>query len=85
MDGIESFGSYYVRISGPGGVAQWSAPGPDGPTDWVSLQAPIREADWNVISGSWGALLQQVDEMRVVTEIVAGMPEIDGLDNVGWC
>jgi hypothetical protein len=79
---VNFFGNYFVEIVGPGGTARWSTSGPDGPTDWVSLAAPIQESAWSVTSGSWDALLQDVTELRVVTEVVDGIGDVTGLDNV---
>lgn len=82
VDVVNFFGDYFVEIIGPGGTARWTASGPNGPTDWVSLAAPIQESAWNVTSGSWVALIQEVTELRVVTEVVNGLGDVTGLDNV---
>jgi hypothetical protein len=85
-EGIEQYCPYTVVISGPGGRATWQGDTPDGPTGWVGVAAPLVEAGWTVNNGSWGALLGNVDELRIRMELVQntvpGDGDIAGLDNI---
>ncbi|MEM8947621.1 MAG: PEP-CTERM sorting domain-containing protein [Planctomycetota bacterium] len=84
---ISSFAPFSATISGPGGSAIWVADEVFmAPTDWVSFQVPIAESSWTVQSGTWGALLADVQELRFPTETISNNDgnsgDNTGLDNV---
>lgn len=76
-EGVEFF------ISGPGGSASFLFPTADGPTigSWNTYVLPISQSSWNLISGSWAALLSDVQVLRLDLEFISGT-EVTGLDNV---
>jgi hypothetical protein len=75
----------FVRISGPGGSAYVSlAPG-DIPTTsyiWKTFNYPLEEPAWTVDSGTWGDLLDNVTECRILVEYFDGTETV-GMDNFG--
>jgi RHS repeat-associated protein len=74
-----------VQISGPGGSARWTAPPPAPvPSDWLTFAIPIVESNWQVTSGTWLGLLQNVTDLRIKVELFgnASGSDISGLDNV---
>jgi hypothetical protein len=82
-----TIGDYKLVIAGPGGRAEFTAPGPPGVTDWESVTAHIWEGDWSVVSGAWSAILADVDTLLIAIEMVGNSgpgseADIDGLDNV---
>jgi hypothetical protein len=67
--------NYFVDLSGPGGTARWIGPqAPDGP--WNTVSVSFDSSDWSVSSGTWSALLSDVQLLRMNIEIV---------DNSGPC
>ena len=77
--------AYEVRISGPGGSANWTGAAPTGPTDWMPQVIPIRQDAWSVQSGTWSGLLGSVDTLWISIEqfsSLSGPQEICGIDNV---
>jgi len=77
-------GHYQVLIEGPGGEAHWVGPPPNPAAGWLSLDVPITESEWTIISGSWDDLLDNVTELYVHMEYYNnwGPFEITGIDNV---
>ncbi len=75
---------YNAGIVGDGGAAMWSGPPPNPAAGWLSLSVPIVESEWVVQSGSWNALLANVNELRIGMEFYNnwGPFEITGVDNV---
>jgi hypothetical protein len=73
-----------VRLTGPGGVATWTASIiPD--SSWTYVAAPIAAQGWRLDSGSWDALLANVTELAIQMELVDNsvLPlDLDGVDNV---
>ena len=81
---------FEVRLFGANGnaeaqaVVEYPPTFPPTPTDWNSVSIPIDELQWNVIQGSWAALLADIEDVHVRIEHVdnAGGRDIDGLDNI---
>ena len=77
---------YSVSISGPGGTAQWTSPGPEGLNPWECIVILMTESTWQVTSGSWTGALADVQELSIMIELVAGLgsarEDISGIDNV---
>lgn len=82
--GVGPISPYAVFLSGPGGAASWTSPGPAGATPWVTLRADLVEANWTLSSGSWSDLLSDVSSMRVRIELVGNTQggDVAGMDNV---
>jgi hypothetical protein len=84
--GVFGYDPYYVRISGPGGSAEWEGDTPSGATSWLLITAPLVESEWTVTSGTWSALLADVTDLRIRIELVQNSgganDEVDGIDNV---
>jgi len=76
-------GTYWMVIEGPGGSARWYGPPPDPAAGWLSLDVPVIEGEWVILSGSWDALLADITELRVAMEFYNnwGPFEITGIDN----
>ena len=75
----------FIRLTGTGGVAHFPLDGLDVPTnplEWKTIEIPIDSAHWIMDSGSWGALLAEVNECRIQVEFVDGT-EVVGFDNFG--
>ncbi len=52
---------FYVVIDGPGGRALWWDPWLSAGGDWTALTVPMEASLWEVQSGSWNALLNNVN------------------------
>ncbi|MDD3642749.1 MAG: FlgD immunoglobulin-like domain containing protein [Candidatus Krumholzibacteria bacterium] len=75
----------FIRISGPGGAAHVSLSADDLTIPsrvWKTFAFPIDEASWTMESGTWAALLAQVDECRIDLEYFDGSETV-GFDNFG--
>ncbi len=70
----------FLRISGPGGVARipMTTNVENAFGQWYSFTFPIQAASWTMVSGSWGALMDEVTEMIVCLEFT------DGSETVGF-
>jgi len=81
---VNKIGNYGVSIQGPGGAARWVGPPPNPAAGWLSLTVPINESAWIITSGSWGALLDNITQLRIGMAYYNNwMPqEITGIDNV---
>jgi len=64
----------FLRISGPGGVARvpMTANVENAYDQWYSFTFPIQAASWTMVSGTWGALVDQVTELRICLEFTDG-------------
>jgi PKD repeat protein len=74
--------SYFLKISGPGGVAQF-------PMDnsislafnwWKTFVFPIDQANWTMVSGTWADLMDHVNSFEMVVEFISAT-EIVWMDN----
>jgi hypothetical protein len=76
-EGVEFF------ISGPGGSASFRFPTANGPPigAWNTYTLSIDQSSWSLASGSWAALLSDVQVFRIDLEFISGT-EVTGLDNV---
>lgn len=83
--GTGSANPYTIRISGPGGSAEWTGHTPAGATPWTTIVAPISEGAWNLESGAWASLLADVTDLRIRIEMVpniGGPQDSGGLENI---
>jgi len=84
-DNADEFYPYSVFIAGAGGEARWEGPTPTGPTPWLHFDVPLQSGSWNVESGTWSDLLDDVALLAVRIELVGNTtPGYDeaGVDNV---
>jgi PKD repeat protein len=74
--------SYFLRLSGPGGVAQF-------PMDysislafnqWKTFVFPVDQAYWTMVSGTWADLMDHVNNFEIIVEFINGT-EVVWLDN----
>jgi hypothetical protein len=72
-----------VVISGPAGLATLSLPLAAGPTyrRWQTVLLPLDASLWSMTSGSWEALMTDVDELAINAEFFNG-DEATGFDNI---
>ncbi len=81
--GPGSFHPHEILIFGSDGEqALWYGPTPTGPTDWLTIRAPLDEIEWSISGGNWATLLSHVTELRIRMDHTATTPDIEGLDNV---
>ena len=74
-------GNFVFRISGPGGQAT-AILSPEPPFDlWHTYKVSLSEGDWQLNSGSWSGLMQNVNTLIVTMEYING-DEYNRLDNV---
>jgi hypothetical protein len=73
---------YEVRISGPGGEAQFLGATPSGPSGWHDVEVVVSEYAWNVLQGSWASILEDVTSFRIRIEQTSGHVDISGIDNI---
>jgi hypothetical protein len=81
FQGAGPFARYQARLTGTNGSAQWVGDLPTGPTEWVSLELPITECAWTLLSGTWAELLNNVTEVRLEIELGFGA-DVSGIDNI---
>ena len=55
-----------IEISGTGGSATWEGPNFNGTQVWTNVEALLVEADWTLTSGTWGSLLADVNELKII-------------------
>ena len=75
----------FIRLAGPGGSAVVPLAGADVPASavvWKTFEYPLQENVWTMTSGTWAGLMQNVTEVRIQADIVAGT-EVFGIDNFG--
>jgi hypothetical protein len=89
--GTNEGAAQFLRISGPGGSAHVALSPADVPTcaaRWKTFQYPLTESGWVLDSGTWPALLANVQECRIDLEFYTSTESV-GLDNFGrmgdWC
>lgn len=72
-----------AQLSGPGGIAVWNESlVTTGTTGWDALVAPLSQSNWNVVSGTWSALLADVTELRIFLPNASTAIETTGADNI---
>ena len=59
-----------VRLSGPGGEANWLGEIPAEGLLWNQIIVPFQQSAWNVVGGSWGDVLSNVTSFRIRFELV---------------
>lgn len=75
---------WLVRISGPGGQAEGGSLSENLPQSdtWLHYALPLDSTHWRIVSGTWPAILENVDQLEIGAEYVNG-DEYDRLDNIG--
>lgn len=73
---------FQMEIYGPGGVARYS-PAFVLPSfnNWHKSKIPVDSSKWQLVSGSWNSLLQNIERARIYTEFVVG-DEYTLIDNI---
>ena len=73
---------YFVKLSGPGGVATYPCNNSIelAYNKWHSFGIPIEQAGWTMVSGDWTSLMNNVTDIKLAAEFNAGS-EIVGIDN----
>ncbi|MEI9931555.1 MAG: hypothetical protein WDM89_13710 [Rhizomicrobium sp.] len=86
--GVQSTGNYTITISGPGGAATFAGGLSivlDKKNPWVTVVAPLIQADWMMSSGNWADLLANVTSIQVPMEMVSntsGSIDQEAIDNI---
>ncbi len=75
---------YRCTLSGPGGRAQWTGEYPDPQVGWATVYVPIQESLWEMLSGTWAGLLNNIDLFSIQTAYYTNYTtfEITGTDNI---
>lgn len=83
-EGVNGFYPYFIQLGGPGGGATWTGPTPSAATDWLTFHADLDASNWNVTSGTWAGLLNNVTSFHIRLEVVGNSvaADEDGIDNV---
>ncbi|MEZ5196854.1 MAG: PKD domain-containing protein [Bacteroidales bacterium] len=73
---------FFMKISGPGGVATYPfISSMELAFDhWHSYGIPIEQASWTIESGDWASLINYISEIQLAAEFING-GEIVGIDN----
>ncbi len=86
--GVLSIGPYNIVMSGPGGTATFTGAQAiilAKKNPWVTVVAPLVEADWVISSGSWTDLLANVTSIQIPMEMVSnsgGETDQEAMDNI---
>jgi hypothetical protein len=84
MTGALSLPPYLIRLKGPGGSAQipvTAALVDSCKNRWFSFRFPISASRWTLTTGSWAALLSEVNQVSIQAEFYANTNEIVLFDN----
>jgi hypothetical protein len=71
-----------LLVSGPGGSMFWRQPLHVGLNGWQTVSAPICEANWEISTGVWNNILNNVTEVRLAPDYFDHFAEITGVDNI---
>jgi len=73
---------FFIKIEGPGGEATFPIDNSieNALGQWYTFSFPIEEASWTVTSGTWTALLSNVNKLSMVLEYISGSETV-GFDN----
>jgi len=73
---------YLIKISGPGGEAiiPMDSSVIAAFNQWQTFSYMINDTLWTILSGDWGSLLENVTEVRLITEFINGS-EVVAMDN----
>ena len=86
QSGVQSVSPYEIRLSGPNGAAKFDGGMPPSvATGFVTVTAPLQEADWTVTSGTWAGLLANVTQMQIDIELITNATtneDVEYMDNV---
>lgn len=80
----EWLNEYFIKISGPGGEAAVHADTTkllNAIDKWESFSLMIKESEWDLLSGTWNLLMEEVNELTIFPEFFDGSETI-GLDNI---
>jgi hypothetical protein len=75
-------GNFHVDLYGPGGAARYN-PGFQLPSYgvWHNKKIPVDSSKWQMVSGTWTNLMQNIQRIRINTEFVTG-DEYSLIDNI---
>jgi len=73
---------FFIKIEGPGGEATFPIDNSieNALGQWYTFSFPIDEASWTVTSGTWTALLSNMNKLSMVLEYISGNETV-GFDN----
>jgi len=71
-----------ATISGTGGSVTFNSGLLGIDSSWLSTTTLIDESIWNVTSGTWSGLIANVTELSIKIELVDGVNDIEGIDNI---
>ena len=87
--GVLGVGNYNIVMSGPGGTATFTGALAiilDKKNPWVTVVAPLVEADWAMSNGgNWSDLLANVTSIQIPMEMVSnsgGETDQEAMDNI---
>jgi len=72
---------YLIRLDGPGGAAEWDPSMTIPDSTWNRFAAPFDSTEWDVLTGTWNDLLQNVSQVTLAAEMISG-DETVRLDNI---
>ena len=73
---------YEIRISGPGGEAQFLGDTPAPPSGWCPVVTPLDSDKWTILDGDWLSVLANVSSFRIRIEVTSGFFDVSGIDNI---
>ncbi|MCD4819486.1 MAG: PKD domain-containing protein [Candidatus Cloacimonetes bacterium] len=81
--GTSLISDYLIKITGPGGEAiiPMDESIEEAYYKWKTFSFLISETVWTVNSGSWNAILNNIEEVRLITEFISGT-EVVQMDNI---
>lgn len=85
---VQGTGNYNIAMSGPGGAASFTgalAIIAKKNNKWITIVAPLVEADWVISSGTWAGLLANVTSLQIPMEMVSngsGATDQEAMDNI---
>jgi len=83
QNGGTGFVAYEIDMTGPGGAAVFTGGLPlNKLNNWQTVVAPLVQGNWTVSGGSWTALLNDVEDIRIRIELIDGSPDVEAIDNV---
>ena len=60
----------------------WRQPVTAGTLRWETIVAPLNPASWEIVSGTWEAILLNVTEVRIFPDYFDHFGEVTGVDNI---
>ena len=87
--GVTGTTPYVIHLSGPDGSANFTGANAivlAKKNPWVTMAVPLLEADWTLNSGTWAALLANVNSIQINMELVTnsgtGPFDQEAIDNI---